>query len=140
MLIESIQSCFFINLNFKLLEILNNVKNRLPNLRNKYPEIEELENKYKENADEEVMLRLGEKLALYFVDAKFMADYWKELFDYLEYDPTFVKLFVETYNTRYKIKDDVKSPVSVRNSHMIEVKRTVRRAILRDRLSNFWKK
>ena len=27
LLIESIQSCFFINLNFKLLEILNNVKN-----------------------------------------------------------------------------------------------------------------
>ena len=122
------------------LEILNNVKNRLPNLRNKYPEIEELENKYKETADEEVMLRLGEKLALYFVDAKFMADYWKELFDYLEYDPTFVKLFVETYNTRYKIKDDVKSPVSVRNSNMIGVKRAVRRAILRDKFSDFWEK
>ena len=140
LLIESIQSCFFINLNFKLLEILNNVKNRLPNLRNKYPEIEELENKYKETADEEIMLRLGEKLALYFVDAKFMADYWKELLDYLGYDPTFVKLFVETYNTRYKIKDDVKSSMSVRNSHMIEVKRAVRRAILRDKFSNFWKK
>lgn len=140
LLVESIQSCFFINLNFKLLEILNNVKNRLPNLRNKYPEIEELENKYKETADEEIMLRLGEKLALYFVDARFMADYWKELLDYLEYDPTFVKLFVETYNTRYKIKDDVKSPVLVRNSHMIEVKRAVRRAILRDKFSDFWEK
>lgn len=61
-------------------------------------------------------------------------------YDYLGYDPTFVKLFVETYNTRYKIKDDVKSPMSVRNSHMIEVKRAVRRAILRDKFSNFWKK
>ena len=79
-------------------------------------------------------------MALYFVDAKFMADYWKELLDYLGYDPTFVKLFVETYNTRYKIKDDVKSSMSVRNSHMIEVKRAVRRAILRDKFSNFWKK
>ena len=116
------------------------MKNRLPNLRNKYPEIEELENKYKETADEEVMLRLGEKLALYFVDARFMAGYWKELLDYLEYDPTFVKLFVETYNTRYKIKDDVKSPVSVRNSNMIGVKRAVRRAILRDKFSDFWEK
>ena len=35
---------------------------------------------------------------------------------------------------------DVKSPMSVRNSHMIEVKRAVRRAILRDKFSNFWKK
>lgn len=42
--------------------------------------------------------------------------------------------------TQYKIKDDVKSPVSVRNSHMIEVKRAVRRAILRDKFSDFWKK
>ena len=75
LLIDSIQSCFFINLNFKLLEILNNVKNRLLNLRNKYPEIEDLEKKYKETHSEELMIQLGEKLATYFVDAKFMAGY-----------------------------------------------------------------
>ena len=33
-LIESLQSCFFLNLNFKLLNIVNNIKNRLPNIRN----------------------------------------------------------------------------------------------------------
>lgn len=140
LLIDSIQSCFFINLNFKLLEILNNVKNRLPNLRNKYPEIEELEKKYKETPNEELMIQLGEKLTSYFVDARFMAVYWKELFDYLEYDPTFIKLFVKTYNTRYKFEDDIKLPVTVRNNQMIEVKREVRRAILRDKFRNFWKK
>lgn len=137
MLIDSIQSCFFINLNFKLLEILNNVKNRLPNLRNKYPEIEELEKKYKETPNEELMIQLGEKLASYFVDARFMAGYWKELFDYLGYDPTFIKLFVKTYNTRYKFEDDIKLPVTVRNNQMIEVKREVRRAILRNKFRNF---
>lgn len=140
LLIDSIQSCFFINLNFKLLEILNNVKNRLPNLRNKYPEIEELEKKYKETHNEELMIQLGEKLASYFVDARFMAGYWKELFDYLDYDPTFIKIFVKTYNARYKFEDDIKLPVTVRNSQMIEVKREVRRAILRDKFRNFWKK
>lgn len=140
MLIDSVQSCFFINLNFKLLEILNNVKNRLPNLRNKYPEIEELEKKYKETPNEELMIQLGEKLASYFVDARFMAGYWKELFGYLEYDPTFIKLFVKTYNTRYKFEDDIKLPVTVRNNQMIEVKREVRRAILRNKFRNFWKK
>ena len=140
LLIDSIQSCFFINLNFKLLEILNNVKNRLPNLRNKYPEIEELEKKYKETPNEELMIQLGEKLASYFVDARFMSGYWKELFDYLEYDPTFIELFVKTYNTRYKFEDDIKLPVTVRNNQMIEVKREVRRAILRDKFRNFWKK
>ena len=140
LLIDSIQSCFFINLNFKLLEILNNVKNRLPNLRNKYPEIEDLEKKYKETHSEELMIQLGEKLATYFVDAKFMAGYWKELFDYLEYDPTFIKLFVTTYNARYKFEDDINLPVTVRSSHMLEVKREVKRAIIRDKIRNFWEK
>lgn len=41
-LIESLQSCFFLNLNFKLLNIVNNIKNRLPNIRNGYPEIKEI--------------------------------------------------------------------------------------------------
>ena len=95
LLIESIQSCFFINLNFKLLEILNNVKNRLPNLRKKYPEIEKMEKCYKETSDEMTLMRLGEELATYFIDVKFMACYWKELLDYLEYDPTFIKLFIK---------------------------------------------
>ena len=140
LLIDSIQSCFFINLNFKLLEILNNVKNRLPNLRNKYPEIEELEKKYKETHSEELMIQLGEKLTSYFVDAKFMAGYWKELFDYLEYDPTFIKQFVATYNAQYKFEEDITLPVTVRNSHMLEVKREVKKAILRDKIRNFWKK
>ncbi len=140
LLIDSIQSCFFINLNFKLLEILNNVKNRLPNLRNKYPEIEELEKKYKETSSEELMIQLGEKLASYFVDAKFMAGYWKQLFDYLEYDPTFIKQFVATYNARYKFEDDITLPVTVRNSHVLEVKREVKRAIVRDKIRNFWEK
>lgn len=75
---------------------------------------------------------------LYFVDGKFMADYWKELLDYL-YDPTFVAV-CKTYNyIDIKLKTMVSS-MSVRNSHMIEVKRAVRRAILRDKFSNFGKK
>lgn len=140
LLIDSIQSCFFINLNFKLLEILNNVKNRLPNLRNKYPEIEELEKKYKEIPSEELMIQLGEELASYFVDAKFIAGYWKQLFDYLDYDRTFIKQFVATYNTRYKFEEDITLPVTVRNSHALEVKREVKRKIIKDKIRNFWKK
>lgn len=140
LLIDSIQSCFFINLNFKLLEILNNVKNRLPNLRNQYPEIEDLEKKYKKTPCEELMIQLGEKLAAYLADAKFMAGYWKELFDYLEYDPTSIKQFVATYKARYKFEDEIDLPVSVRSSHMLEVKREVKRAIIRDKIRNFWEK
>ena len=66
--------------------------------------------------------------------------YWKELFDYLEYDPTFIKLFVTTYNARYKFEDDINLPVTVRSSHMLEVKREVKRAIIRDKIRNFWEK
>ena len=112
----------------------------MPNLRNKYPEIEDLEKKYKETHSEELMIQLGEKLATYFVDAKFMAGYWKELFDYLEYDPTFIKQFVATYNARYKFEDDINLPVTVRSSHMLEVKREVKRAVTRDKIKNFWEK
>ena len=59
------------------------------------------------------MIQLGEKLATYFTDVRFMASYWEELFDYLEYDPTFIKLFVKTYNTRYKFEEDTKLPIAV---------------------------
>lgn len=140
LLIDSIQSCFFINLNFKLLGILNHVKNRLPNLRNKYPKIEKLAKEYIESASEDIMIQLGETLDSYFVDARCMADYWQKLLDYLEYDPTFVKLFVKTYNARYKFEDDIKLPVTVRNSQAIDVEREVKKAILRYKIRNFWKK
>ena len=140
LLIESIQACFFINLNFKLMEILNNVKNRLPNLRKRYPEIENMAKEYEDVADEKIMIRLGEALNIYFTDVKLMASYWKELLDYLKYDSTFIKLFIKTYNARYKLEEDIELPVEVRNSHMIEVRREVRKAILRNNIRSFWEK
>lgn len=71
------------------------MKNRLPNLRNKYPEIEKLAKEYIESASEDIMIQLGETLDSYYVDVRCMADYWQKLLDYLEYNPTFVKLFVK---------------------------------------------
>lgn len=53
------------------------MKNRLPNLRNKYTEIEKLAKEYKESSSEDIMIQLGEKLDSYFVDARCMADYAK---------------------------------------------------------------
>lgn len=86
LLLDSIQSCFFINLNFELLSIVNHVKNRLPNMRKKYPEIEEIFTRYEKNQNEEDLIKLGNILPTYFMDLKFMAVYWKALFDYLGYD------------------------------------------------------
>ena len=73
LLLDSIQSCFFINLNFELLSIINHVKNRLPNLRKKYPEIEEIFTRYEKNQNEEDLIKLGNILPTYFMDLKFMA-------------------------------------------------------------------
>lgn len=50
------------------------------------------------------------------------------MFDYLEFDSTFVKLFINTYNARFKFKDDLKLPAEVR------------KVILTDRIRNLWKK
>ena len=61
-LIDSVQSCFFINLNFELLGIVNNIKNRLPNLRNNYPKIKEMFEKYELENEEKELLKLGDML------------------------------------------------------------------------------
>lgn len=95
---------------------------------------------YEDVADEKIMIRLGEALNIYFTDVKFMASYWKELLDYLKYDSTFIKLFIKTYNARYKLEEDIELSVEVRNSHMIEVRREVRKAILRNNIRSFWEK
>lgn len=46
-LIDSVQAVFFINLNSKLLHIVNNIKNRRPNLEKGYTKIEKLFETYK---------------------------------------------------------------------------------------------
>lgn len=140
LLIESIQSCFFINLNFKLLGIVNHIKNRLPNLREKYPKIEKLYKEYKENGSDEALSMLGDDLPSYFIDVGFMAEYWKSLLDYLGYDPTFIRLYVKTYNSQYKIEEDIKLPYPIRYNRAIEVEKIVRKTMARDFIRNFWKK
>lgn len=140
LLIESIQSCFFINLNFKLLGIVNNIKNRLPNLREKYPAIENMYKQYKENNDEETMIELGNALSIYFIDARFMAEYWKKLLDYLKYDPTFIKAFVEEYKNQYNLEKDIMLSNEVINSRVMEVRRQVNKEIRKNRIKNFWQK
>lgn len=138
LLLDSIQSCFFINLNFELLGVVNHVKNRLPNLRKKFPEIEEAYERYEKNPNDEDLLRLGDLLPIYYIDLKFMAAYWKALFDYLEYDPLFIRLFIETYNKKYPIEEDMKLPVEIRNSRAVEVEKIVRKAMRIDKWKHFW--
>lgn len=136
LLLDSIQSCFFINLNFELLSIMNNIKNRLPNLRKKYPEIIEKYRCFEETPNDEELLRLGNMLHFYFVDLKLIGEYWKALFDYLEYDYAYVKLFSETYNQKYSLEEDMKQPVETINAHIKEVEKITKQKLRKDRRSH----
>ena len=90
-LIDSVQTVFFINLNFKLLNIVNNIKNRRPNLEDEYPKIESLFTLYEENGDDKVLIQLGHEIHRFLVDIDFMSKYWFSLLDYLGYDPMPIK-------------------------------------------------
>lgn len=138
LLIDSVQSCFFINLNFKLLNIINHIKNRLPNLRKGYPEMKKLYEKYKSDGDQ--LMYLGNRVQSYFIDLRFMSLYWKSLLDYLGYDPTYIKLFVKTYASQYDILDVLKEPKEMQYSKMKRIDKIVKRDIRRYKIQHFWDK
>lgn len=138
--VESLQSCFLINLNFKLLNIINNIKNRLPNLRINYPKIEELFEQYEKEHDEKLLSNLEYELSTYFIDLRFMVMYWEMLFDYLEYDPTYIKTFVDTYNDNYDIYEYIKKTSETRNSLAKEIDKKVREEMWKHKIKNFWNK
>lgn len=140
LLIDSVQSCFFINLNFKFLNIINNIKNRLPNLRNRYPEIEEIYKKYEDEIGNKELIDLGDKLPSYFVDLRFMATYWKELLDYIGYDPTYINMFIKIYNSKYDIEEDIKLSIETRDKRDKEINKAVKKAMRQYRIKHFWDK
>ncbi len=106
-LIESIQMVFFINLNFKLLNIINNIKNRKPNLEEEYPEIEKLYDKYQTENQEEDFLALGRQIERYITDVVFMGGYCLDLLDYLGFDPIPTKIYITIFNSLYPTTEDL---------------------------------
>lgn len=94
-LIESVQSCFFNNLNFKLLNIINNIKNRLFDIRKKYPDIVELCDKYEKTSDDNLLISIGDRIPFFLIDLDYMALYWYELLDYLKVDVHYFWLFCD---------------------------------------------
>lgn len=139
-LMESLQSCFFLNLNFKLLSIVNNIKNRLPNIRNGYPEIKEMCENYELNNDENMLVSIGSRFPHYLIDLRFMAIYWQELLDYLNYDPTYIKEFVRIYNSQYDILEELKQPKEIQYEKQRKIQKEVRKAIWLYKIKNFWNK
>lgn len=106
-LIESIQMVFFLNLNFKLLNIVNNIKNRKPNLVEEYPKIESLYNKYNEENREEDLLTLGHQIERYITDVGFMGGYCLDLLDYLGFDPIPTKIYIAIFNSIYPTTEEI---------------------------------
>lgn len=139
-LIDSLQSCFFLNLNFKLLSIINNIKKRLPNIRNGYLEIKELCKKYEMNYDENALISIENRFPYYLIDLQFIVIYWQELLDYLNYDPTYIKLFVHAYNSQYDILEELKQPKKIQYIKQKKIEKEVRKAIWLYRIKNFWNK
>lgn len=72
---DSINTVFFLNINFKLLGIVNNIKNRLPTMDRWWKDVSK--------EDESVTNRTVDLL---FMDIKFLSEYCDELFDYFNFD------------------------------------------------------
>lgn len=142
-LIDSVQTVFFINLNFKLLNIVNNIKNRKPNLETEYPKIEELFDLYEKDNNDRTLIQLGEEIRKFLVDIDFMAKYWFALLDYLGYDPMPVKLYSELFKKEYpeyndNLGDFFRLPIAQQNRMSRKVRRKAIALYFKHRIVNFF--
>lgn len=72
---DSINTVFFLNINFKLLGIVNNIKNRLPTMDRLWQDVSQ--------EDESITDRTVDLL---FMDIEFLSEYCDDLFDYFNFD------------------------------------------------------
>lgn len=124
-LIDSIQSVFFINLNFKLLNIVNNIKNRKPNLEREYPKIESLFEKYKDEQQENDLISLGFEIKNYITDVGFMGQYCFELLNYLGYDQVIMRIYRKVINSMYSYENDLITLMNLPEKEQKKIKRKV---------------
>lgn len=139
LLIESIESCFFINLNFELLGILNHIKNRLYSLREEFPKIENLYKEYRENSEDDIIIKLGLDIEKYLNDVKLMASYWKELLDYLGYKPTIIEQFLYDYKEQFNEQDETNISAKVLTKQAVDIEKRLRKARLKNKIKKFLK-
>lgn len=142
-LIESIQTVFFINLNFKLLNIINNIKNRKPNLAEEYPKIEALYDKFKKGNREADSFALSWEIEHYITDIGFMGVYCLELLNYLGYDPIPSKLYSSIFNQFYpNMQDRVefeKLPLTEQNKIGKKITRIAHKKYLKYKTEKFFR-
>lgn len=85
-LIQSLETSFLTNINFKLLNIINNIKNRYPNINKDLNSISKNFNKWKKQQDNNSLNDLIRELWHFKVDVFFLIKYWLTLLDYLKFD------------------------------------------------------
>lgn len=142
-LIESVQTVFFINLNFKLLNIVNNIKNRKPNLDESYPKIKQLYDEYNNKPSDKILLDLGHEIQRYLVDMNFMAEYWHKLLEYLGYDPTPTKLYIAIFDSKFSNEKEkmafFKKPMAEQYKFCREIQKEASFEYFKYRIKNFFK-
>ena len=142
-LIDSVQTVFFININFKLLNIVNNIKNRKPNLEKAYPKIQEMYEAYKENSDDASIRILGDKIKYFLLDIEFMAKYWYSLLNYLGYDPIPSKMQLTIFKTMFKTDEEqdnfFRLPISEQNKTYRKIQKMVKKEYFKYKIKNFFK-
>ena len=80
-------------MNFELLGIINNIKNRLPNIRE-----ERKISPFLNSAKNENIIFDDFDARQFIVDLYFLAGYWKSLLNYIGYDNSYTQLVLEYYN------------------------------------------
>ena len=131
-------------MNFKLLNIVNNIKNRRPNLEEEYPKIKELSTLYDEDGDDKTLIQLGHEIQRFLVDIDFMAKYWFSLLGYLGYDPMPIKLYIELFKKEYPEYDEnmsefLKIPIAQQNKISRKVQKKASKLYFKYRIQNFFK-
>lgn len=143
-LIESVQSVFFINLNFELLNIVNNIKNRVPNLTKAPAEIKKLCSTYQNSNDKNDLERCGHRIRTHLVDLRFMAKYYMNLLEYLEYDPLPTELYIQAFRKRYPSNQEflcyLELPANERAKIEKEVAKEIRYSIISYKIKTFFRK
>lgn len=91
---DSIQTVFFININFKLLEIINNIKNRQITIKDYIDEI----NQYNLDCENFDVKYLNITIKYYYLDLSFLMKYYDELFKYFNFNLDFTKLLIDNIN------------------------------------------
>ncbi len=85
-------------------------------------------------------MSIEQEFHVFSIHLGLMARYWQELLDYLNYDPTYIKLFVQAYNSQYDILEDLKQPKEFQYAKQKKIQKEVRKAIWQYRIKNFWNK